>query len=121
MTNELLRKEPTIAHHDDIPVLNDRINVSWDKLSRVLEPVKLPSSLEDGGSLSDKEMQLVLAGDRIAQNISAQMDDILSMAINNSYHRLRADLTNQLRAAVKEAVHEEIEKIVQSDKRSTLS
>ena len=49
------------------------------------------------------------------------MDDILSMAINNSYHRLRADLTNQLRAAVKEAVHEEIEKIVQSDKRSNLS
>ena len=38
MTNELLRKEPTIAHHDDIPVLNDRINVSWEKLSRVLEP-----------------------------------------------------------------------------------
>ena len=98
MTNELLRKEPTIAHHDDIPVLNDRINVSWDKLSRVLEPVKMPSSFENAASLSDKEMELVLAGDRIAQNISAQMDDILSMAINNSYHRLRADLTNQLRA-----------------------
>lgn len=42
MTNELLRKEPTIAHHDDIPVLNDRINVSWEKLSRVLEPVGMP-------------------------------------------------------------------------------
>ena len=121
MTNELLRKEPTIAHYDDIPVLNDRINVSWDKLSRVLEPVRMPTMPPEGGALSDKEMALVLAGDRIAENVSAQMDDILSMAINNSYHRLRADLTNQLRAAVKEAVHEEIEKIVQSDKRSTLS
>lgn len=121
MTNELLRKEPTIAHYDDIPVLNDRINVSWDKLSRVLEPVKMPGASQEGQGLSDKEMALVLAGDRIAENVSAQMDDILSMAINNSYHRLRADLTNQLRAAVKEAVHEEIEKIVQSDKRSTLS
>ena len=115
MTNELLRKEPTIAHHDDIPVLNDRINVSWEKLSRVLEPVGMPGHGQNASSLSDQEMALVLA------NVSAQMDDILSMAINNSYHRLRADLTNQLRAAVKEAVHEEIEKIVQSDKRSNLS
>ena len=121
MTNELLRKEPTIAHYDDIPVLNDRVNVSWEKLSRVLEPVTIPGAAQQGGSLSDKEMALILAGDRIAENVSAQMDDILSMAINNSYHRLRADLTNQLRAAVKEAVHEEIEKIVQSDKRSALS
>ena len=121
MTNELLRKEPTIAHHDDIPILNDRINVSWEKLSRVLEPVEMPISPEDAAKLTDKEMELVFAGERIAQNVSAQMDDILSMAINNSYHRLRADLTNQLRAAVKEAVHEEIEKIVQSGKRSTLS
>ena len=121
MTNELLRKEPTIAPHDDIPVLNDRINVSWEKRSRVLEPVGMPGHGQNASSLSDQEMALVLAGDRIAENVSAQMDDILSMAINNSYHRLRADLTNQLRAAVKEAVHEEIEKIVQSDKRSNLS
>lgn len=121
MTNELLRKEPTIAHHDDIPVLNDRINVSWEKLIRVLEPVGMPGRGQSASSLSDQEMALVLAGDRIAENVSAQMDDILSMAINNSFHRLRADLTNQLRAAVKEAVHEEIEKIVQSDKRSNLS
>ena len=121
MTNELLRKEPTIAHHDDIPVLNDRVNVSWEKLSRVLEPVPIPGFAQSADSISEKEMTLVLAGDRIAENVSAQMDDILSMAINNSYHRLRADLTNQLRAAVKEAVHEEIKKIVQSEKRSALS
>ena len=87
----------------------------------MLEPVAIPGAAQQGGNLSDKEMALILAGDRIAENVSAQMDDILSMAINNSYHRLRADLTNQLRAAVKEAVHEEIEKIVQSDKRSALS
>ena len=81
----------------------------------------MPGHGQNAASLSEREMALVLAGDRIAENVSAQMDDILSMAINNSYHRLRADLTNQLRAAVKEAVHEEIEKIVQSDKRSNLS
>ena len=118
MNNELLRKEPTIAHYDDIPVLNDRINVSWDKLSRVVEPVAVPGAEQDAESLSDREMALILAGDRIIENVSSQMYDLLSMAINNSYHRLRADLTNQLRAAVREAVHEEIKKIVQSDKRS---
>ena len=118
MNNELLRKEPTIAHYDDIPVLNDRINVSWDKLSRVVEPVAVPGAAQDAESHSDREMALILAGDRIIENVSSQMDDLLSMAINNSYHRLRADLTNQLRAAVREAVHEEIKKIVQSDKRS---
>ena len=62
MTNELLRKEPTIAHHDDIPVLNDRINVSWEKLSRVLEPVGMPGHGQNASSLSDQEMALVLAG-----------------------------------------------------------
>ena len=55
-------------------------------------------------------MALVLAGDRIAENVSAQMDDILSMAINNSYHRLRADLTNQLRAAVKSGLMRKLKK-----------
>lgn len=121
MTNELLRKEPTIAHYDDIPVLNDRINVSWEKLSRVIEPVRMPVSVQNAEAISNKTMDLVLAADRITESISSQMDGILSMVINNSYHRLRADLTDQLRAAIKEAVHEEIEKIVQSDKHSNLS
>lgn len=122
MTSELLRKEPTIAHNDDIPVLNDRVNVSWDKLNRVLEPVgMLKGSREDDAPMSDKELELVLAGDRIAAHVTSQMDEILSMALNNSMHRLRADLTNQLRAAVKEAVRDEIEKIVKSDKQGGLS
>ena len=122
MTSELLRKEPTIAHNDDIPVLNDRVNVSWDKLNRVLEPVgMLKSSREEDAPMSDKELELVLAGDRIAAHVTSQMDEILSMALNNSMHRLRADLTNQLRAAVKKAVRDEIEKIVKSDKQNGLS
>lgn len=122
MTSELLRKEPTIAHNDDIPVLNDRVNVSWDKLNRVLEPVgMLKGSREEDSPMSDKELELVLAGDRIAAHVTSQMDEILSMALNNSMHRLRADLTNQLRAAVKEAVRDEIEKIVKSDKQNGLS
>lgn len=122
MTSELLRKEPTIAHNDDIPVLNDRVNVSWDKLNRVLEPVgMLKGSREEDVPMSDKELELVLAGDRIAAHVTSQMDEILSMALNNSMHRLRADLTNQLRAAVKEAVRDEIEKIVKSDKQGGLS
>ena len=122
MTSELLRKEPTIAHNDDIPVLNDRVNVSWDKLNRVLEPVgMLKGSREEDAPMSDTELELVLAGDRIAAHVTSQMDEILSMALNNSMHRLRADLTNQLRAAVKEAVRDEIEKIVKSDKQGGLS
>ena len=122
MTSELLRKEPTIAHNDDIPVLNDRVNVSWDKLNRVLEPVgMLKGSREEDAPMSDKELELVLAGDRISAHVTSQMDEILSMALNNSMHRLRADLTNQLRAAVKEAVRDEIEKIVKSDKQNGLS
>ena len=122
MTSELLRKEPTIAHNDDIPVLNDRVNVSWDKLNRVLEPVgMLKGSREEDAPMSDKELELVLAGDRIAAHVTSQMDEILSMALNNSMHRLRADLTNQLRAAVKEAVRDEIEKFVKSDKQNGLS
>ena len=122
MTSELLRKEPTIAHNDDIPVLNDRVNVSWDKLNRVLEPVgMLKGSREEDAPMSDKELELVLAGDRIAAHVTSQMDEILSMALNNSMHRLRADLTNQLRAAVKEAVRDEIEKIVKLDKQGGLS
>ena len=39
MSPDLLRKEPTIGPKDDIPLLNDRIPLQWEELSRVLRHV----------------------------------------------------------------------------------
>lgn len=116
--DNLLRKEPTIAPRDDIPVLKDRVNVSWEKLSRVIERVPVVQSVPatPAAPQIDKEQLIAEITQRIApaicQQVSAQLDDVLSMALNNSYQRMRNDLNNQLNALILESVRTETQKII---------
>ncbi len=116
--DNLLRKEPTIAPRDDIPVLKDRLNVSWEQLSRVIErvPVVQSAPVTPAAPQIDKEQLIAEITQRIApaicQQVSAQLDDVLSMALNNSYQRMRNDLNNQLNALILESVRTETQKII---------
>ncbi len=116
--DNLLRKEPTIAPRDDIPVLKDRVNVSWEQLSRVIERVPVVQSVPvpPAAPQIDKEQLIAEITQRIApaicQQVSAQLDDALSMALNNSYQRMRNDLNNQLNALILESVRTETQKII---------
>lgn len=116
--DNLLRKEPTIAPRDDIPVLKDRVNVSWEKLSRVIErvPVVQSAPVTPAAPQVDKEQLIAEITQRIApaicQQVSAQLDDVLSMALNNSYQCMRNDLNNQLNALILESVRTETQKII---------
>lgn len=120
--DNLLRKEPTIAPRDDIPVLKDRVNVSWEKLSRVLErvPTVEPSSVkvqEASLSVPPLDERLVAEITRrivpaVCAQISDQLDDVLTLALNNSYQRMRNDLNHQLEALITECVREETQKVV---------
>lgn len=116
--DNLLRKEPTIAPRDDIPVLKDRVNVSWEKLSRVIERVPVVQSVPatPAAPQIDKEQLIAEITQRIApaicQQVSAQLDDVLSMALNNSYQCMRNDLNNQLNALILESVRTETQKII---------
>ncbi len=121
--NEMLRKEPTIAPRDDIPVLHDRINVSWEKLSRIVEPVvqvaPQPTFQPMGFAtapkprLTDEEIireVVTRVVPAVNARIAEQLDDVLTLALNNTYQRLRSDLHHQLGALVNEAVREEAQR-----------
>lgn len=135
MQDPLLRKEPKLTPRDDIPVLNDLINVSWDRLSQVLTRVpKTPQAVAAASGLnalagstvptasatvSVEELEAV--SERIIEAVSQQMDDVVDMALANSYQRMRNDLSNQMRALISECVREEIQNILQSSHRSSMS
>lgn len=135
MQDPLLRKEPKLTPRDDIPVLNDRINVSWDRLSQVLTRVPnspqvaatatglnaLASSTTNAqpAGLSAEELEAV--SERIIEAVAQQMDDAVDMAIANSYQSMRKDLSNQMRALIAECVREEIQNILKSSHRSPMS
>ena len=134
MQDPLLRKEPKLTPRDDIPVLNDRINVSWDRLSQVLTRVPTPQAAAAASGLnalagstvptasatvSVEELDAV--SERIIEAVSQQMDDVVDMALTNSYQRMRNDLSNQMRALISECVREEIQNILQSSHRSSMS
>lgn len=120
--DNLLRKEPTIAPRDDIPVLKDRVNVSWEKLSRVLERVPTvqpaPAKEQDSNvAIPPLDERLVAEITRriaptVCAQISEQLDDVLTLALNNSYQRMRNDLNHQLEALITECVREETQKVV---------
>lgn len=135
MQDPLLRKEPKLTPRDDIPVLNDRINVSWDRLSQVL--TRVPNSTQVAATatglnalagsttnaqpagLSAEELEAV--SERIIEAVAQQMDDAVDMAIANSYQSMRKDLSNQMRALIAECVREEIQNILKSSHRSPMS
>lgn len=122
--DNLLRKEPTIAPRDDIPVLKDRINVSWEQLSRTIERVtphveasnvayhrEVPQESLDEQLIAEVTRRVVPT---ICAHIEDQLDDVLSIAMNNSFQRMKSDLNHQLRALIAESVREETQKIVRN-------
>ncbi len=116
--DNLLRKEPTIAPRDDIPVLKDRVNVSWEKLSRVPTVQPAPAKVQDSNvAIPPLDERLVAEITRriapaVCAQISEQLDDVLTLALNNSYQRMRNDLNHQLEALITECVREETQKVV---------
>lgn len=118
--DNLLRKEPSIAPRDDIPVLKDRINISWETLSRSIERVTAPTEASnqtyrpterplDERLVAEITRRVVPA---VCAQIEEQLDDVLSIAMNNSFQRMKNDLNHQLRALINESVREETQKIV---------
>ncbi len=129
MSVELLRKEPTIAFHDDIPVLKDRVNVPWEKLVQVLDRVEerapqvVLQEMPDFSPLKEAE-RLRLAREEamatlvekfapaLTASMQQQMEDMVSAAVTSAYHHLRSDLTRQLNALIVQSVREELTRVI---------
>ena len=111
MSPDLLRKEPTIGPKDDIPLLNDRIPLQWEELSRVLRHVDgLGSAESTENPLTDSLPLAQELAPAICQAVEDRLDDILTVALSKHYQRLHDELRNELRALIVDCVQEEIAK-----------
>ena len=89
MSPDLLRKEPTIGPKDDIPLLNDRIPLQWEELSRVLRHVDgLGSNDRAADSAPDDQPLVEELAPAICQAVEERLDDILTVALSKHYQRL---------------------------------
>ena len=120
MQPDILRKEPTIGPQDGIPVLNDRIPLQWEELVRVLRPFEAPGSPAAAAAaapepaLRHDDSAAVVAETLIPainEAVGKELDNMLTLALNNSYQRLRADLSSQLQALIAECVRKEVAKL----------
>lgn len=118
MQPDILRKEPTIGPQDGIPVLNDRIPLQWEELVRVLRPFEAPGSAAAAAApepaLRHDDSAAVVAETLIPainEAVGKELDNMLTLALNNSYQRLRADLSSQLQALIAECVRKEVAKL----------
>lgn len=129
MSTELLRKEPTIAFKDDIPVLHDRVNVPWEKLIQVLDRVEertqqvvlqetpdfSPMKEAERLRLAREEAMATLVekfAPALTASMQQQMEDMVSAAVTSAYHHLRSDLTRQLNALIVQSVREELTRVM---------
>ena len=128
MSPEMLRKEPTIAFRDDIPVLRDRVNIPWEKLEQALERVEertaqvlqeapdfAPMKEAERLRLAREEAMTTLIekfAPALTASMQQQMDDMVNAAVTSAYHHLRSDLTRQLNALIVQTVREELTRVM---------
>lgn len=111
MSPDLLRKEPTIGPKDDIPLLNDRIPLQWEELSRVLRQVDGLGTNDPVAAPAPHDLPFTEdLAPAICQAVEERLDDILTVALSKHYQRLHEELRTELRTMITECVQDEIAK-----------